>query len=109
MKLNTSPYPVQLEVVFDRDTFVKKYKKLKGREPDLDGCKGYTSYSGNRVLIGIFREPLHTLIHELNHFCLWAFDYIGMPINSANSEAYCYYYDHILSQIPSSYLTAYKD
>ncbi|WVP99833.1 hypothetical protein UES5b_03 [Escherichia phage UE-S5b] len=109
MKLNTSPYPVQLEVVFDQDTFIKKYKKLKGHEPDLDGCKGYTSYSGNRVLIGIFREPLHTLIHELNHFCLWAFDYIGMPINSANSEAYCYYYDHILSQIPSSYLTAYKD
>lgn len=108
MKLNTSPYPVQLEVVFDQDTFIKKYKKLKGHEPDLDGCKGYTSYSGNRVLIGIFREPLHTLIHELNHFCLWAFDYIGMPINSANSEAYCYYYDHILSQIPSSYLTAYK-
>ena len=109
MKLNTSPYPVQLEVVFDQDTFIKKYKKLKGHEPDLDGCKGYTSYSGNRVLIGIFREPLHTLIHELNHFCLWAFDYIGMPINSTNSEAYCYYYDHILSQIPSSYLTAYKD
>lgn len=109
MKLNTSPYPVQLEVVFDQDTFIKKYKKLKGHEPDLDGCKGYTSYSGNRVLIGIFREPLHTLIHELNHFCLWVFDYIGMPINSANSEAYCYYYDHILSQIPSSYLTAYKD
>ena len=108
MKLNTSPYPVQLEVVFDQDTFIKKYKKLKGHEPDLDGCKGYTSYSGNRVLIGIFREPLHTLIHELNHFCLWVFDYIGMPINSANSEAYCYYYDHILSQIPSSYLTAYK-
>ncbi|ATS92550.1 hypothetical protein St11Ph5_00089 [Escherichia phage St11Ph5] len=108
MKLNTSPYPVQLEVVFDQDTFIKKYKKLKGYEPDLDDCKGYTSYSGNRVLIGIFREPLHTLIHELNHFCLWVFDYIGMPINSANSEAYCYYYDHIFSQIPSSYLTAYK-
>ena len=109
MKLNTSPYPVQLEVVFDQDTFIKKYKKLKGHEPDLEGCKGYTSYSGNRVLIGIFREPLHTLIHELNHFCLWVFDYIGMPVNSTNSEAYCYYYDHILSQIPSSYLTAYKD
>ncbi|AHN83346.2 hypothetical protein EpBp4_0002 [Escherichia phage Bp4] len=108
MKLNTSPYPVQLEVVLDRDTFIKKYKKLKGYEPDLEGCKGYTTYSGNRVLIGIFKEPLHTLIHELNHFCLWVFDYIGMPINSTNSEAYCYYYDYILSQIPSSYLTAYK-
>ena len=99
MKLNTSPYPVQLEVVFDQDTFIKKYKKLKGHEPDLDGCKGYTSYSGNRVLIGIFREPLHTLIHELNHFCLWVFDYIGMPVNSSNSEAYCYYMDSILEQV----------
>lgn len=99
MKLNTSPYPVQLEVVFDRDTFVKKYKKLKGYEPDIESCKGFTSYSGNKVLMGIFSEPLPTLIHEVNHFCLWVFDYIGMPINSSNSEAYCYYMDSILEQV----------
>ncbi len=99
MKLNTSPYPVQLEIVFDRDTFVKKYKKLKGHEPDIEGCKGFTSYSGNKVLMGIFSEPLPTLIHEVNHFCLWVFDYIGMPVNSSNSEAYCYYMDSILDQV----------
>lgn len=99
MKLNTSPYPVQLEVVFYRDTFVKKYGKLKGYEPDIDGCKGYTAYSGNKVLMGIFSEPLPTLIHEVNHFCLWVFDYIGMPVNSSNSEAYCYYMDSILEQV----------
>lgn len=99
MKLNTSPYPVQLEIVFDRDTFVKKYKKLKEHEPDIEGCKGFTSYSGNKVLMGIFSEPLPTLIHEVNHFCLWVFDYIGMPVNSSNSEAYCYYMDSILEQI----------
>ena len=98
MKLNTSPYPVQLEVVFDQDTFIKKYKKLKWHEPDLEGCKGYTTYSGNKVIMGIFSEPLPTLIHEVNHFCLWVFDYIGMPINSSNSEAYCYYMDSILEQ-----------
>lgn len=99
MKLNTSPYPVQLEVVFDRDTFVRKYRKLKGYEPDIEGCKGFTSYSGNKVLMGIFSEPLPTLIHEVNHFCLWVFDYIGMPVNSSNSEAYCYYMDSILEQV----------
>lgn len=99
MKLNTSPYPVQLEIVFDRDTFVKKYRKLKGYEPDIESCKGFTSYSGNKVLMGIFSEPLPTLIHEVNHFCLWVFDYIGMPINSSNSEAYCYYMDSILEQV----------
>lgn len=99
MKLNTSPYPVQLEVVFNQDTFIKKYKKLKGYEPDIDGCKGFTTYSGNKVLMGIFSEPLPTLIHEVNHFCLWVFDYIGMPINSSNSEAYCYYMDSILEQV----------
>ena len=98
MKLNTSPYPVQLEVVFNQDTFIKKYKKLKGHEPDLEGCKGYTTYSGNKVLMGIFSDPLPTLIHEVNHFCLWVFDYIGMPVNSSNSEAYCYYMDSILEQ-----------
>lgn len=99
MKLNTSPYPVQLEVVFNQDIFIKKYKKLKGYEPDIDGCKGFTTYSGNKVLMGIFSEPLPTLIHEVNHFCLWVFDYIGMPINSSNSEAYCYYMDSILEQV----------
>ena len=99
MKLNTSPYPVQLEVVFDRDTFVKKYRKLKGYEPDIESCKGFTTYSGNKVLMGIFSEPLPTLIHEVNHFCLWVFDYIGMPVNSSNSEAYCYYMDSILEQV----------
>lgn len=99
MKLNTSPYPVQLEVVFDRDTFVKKYRKLKGYEPDIEGCKGYTTYSGNKVLMGIFSDLLPTLIHEVNHFCLWVFDYIGMPVNSSNSEAYCYYMDSILEQV----------
>lgn len=99
MKLNTSPYLVQLEVVFDRDTFVKKQRKLKGYEPDIEGCKGYTTYSGNKVIMGIFSEPLPTLIHEVNHFCLWVFDYIGMPVNSSNSEAYCYYMDSILEQL----------
>lgn len=99
MKLNTSPYPVHLEIVNDRGVFCKKYKKLKGYEPDVDGCKGYTAYSGNKVLMGIFSDHLPTLIHEVNHFCLWVFDYIGMPINSSNSEAYCYYMDSILEQV----------
>lgn len=49
--------------------------------------------------MGIFSEPLPTLIHEVNHFCLWVFDYIGMPVNSGNSEAYCYYMDSILEQV----------
>ena len=98
MKINTAPYPVHLEIVTDVVVFNKKYEKLKGYAPDIDGCKVYTTFSGNRVLIGVFTESLHTLIHELNHFCMWAFDYIGMPINSSNSEAYCYYYDYIFNQ-----------
>lgn len=98
MKIDTAPYPVHLEIVTDVVVFNKKYEKLKGYAPDIDSCKGYTTYSGNRVLIGVFAEPLHTLIHELNHFCLCTFDYIGMPVNSANSEAYCYYYDYIFNQ-----------
>lgn len=98
MKINTAPYPVHLGIVTDITVFNNKYEKLKGYAPDIDSCKGYTTYYGNRVLIGVFAEPLHTLIHELNHFCLWTFDYIGMPVNSANSEAYCYYYDYIFNQ-----------
>lgn len=98
MKINTTPYPVHLEIVTDEDVFSKKYLKLKGYEADLTDCKGLTAFSGNTVIIGIFSGSLLTLAHELNHFCLWVFDYIGMPVNSEHSEAYCYYYDHILSQ-----------
>lgn len=109
MKINTNPYPVHLEIVNDIDSYRKKYRKLKGYEPVLEDCKGYTTYLGNTCLIGIFKDPLPTLIHELNHFCLWTFDYIGMPVDSRHSEAYCYYYDHILQQILPSYLTAYRE
>lgn len=98
MRIDAAPYPVNLEIVTDIVVFNKKYEKLKGYAPDINGCKGYTSFSGNRVLIGVFTDSLHTLVHELNHFCLWVFDYIGMPVNSSNSEAYCYYYDYIFNQ-----------
>lgn len=98
MRIDAAPYPVNLEIVTDIVVFNKKYEKLKGYAPDINGCKGYTSFSGNMVLIGVFTDSLHTLVHELNHFCLWVFDYIGMPVNSSNSEAYCYYYDYIFNQ-----------
>lgn len=109
MKINTNPYPIQLEIVRDIPTFIKKYKKLKGFEPDMADTLGFTTYVGSSALIGAFNDDILTLTHELNHFCLWTFDYIGMPVNSNNSEAYCYYYDHILQQILPSYLTAYKE
>lgn len=102
MKINTTPYPVKLNVYLDEDAFTKAYKKLKGCNPDLEDTNGITAYSSNVALIGVFPKDIVTLVHELNHFCLWTFDYIGMPVNSANSEAYCYYYDHLLSQVLTS-------
>lgn len=108
MKINTNPCPVQLEIARDIPTFLKRYKKLKGFEPDMTDTLGLTTYAGNSVLIGAFNDDILTLTHALNHFCLWTFDYIGMPVNSNNSEAYCYYYDRILKQILPSYLAAYK-
>lgn len=102
VKVNTAPYPVKLTVCLDEVSFTKAYQKLKGCDPDLVDTNGITTYSGNVALIGVFAEDLATLVHELNHFCLWVFDYIGMPVNSANSEAYCYYYDYLLRQVLES-------
>lgn len=102
VRINTAPYPVKLKVCLDADTFAKAYQKLKGCDPDLTDTNGITTYSGNVALIGIFTGDIVTLVHELNHFCLWTFDYIGMPVNSANSEAYCYYYDYLLNQVLTS-------
>ena len=99
MKLNTSPYPVQLEVVFDWDTFVKKYKKAKGCEPG-EQSKGVTTLlPGGSVLIYVQDSDPITLVHELNHFCIYTFGFIGLPINDDSSEAYCYYMDSIIKQV----------
>lgn len=110
MKLITSPYPVSLDVVFDWDSFRKKYKKAKGFEPEKCslGTTAYYGEHGNKVLIGVFDGNPITLIHELNHFCIFTMEYIGLDITTHSSEAYCYYMDSLLTQIPSSYLTAYK-
>lgn len=108
MNINTSPYPVSLEIVNNWDAFRTKYKKYKGKEPD-ECSLGTTTYYGeygNKVLIGIFDSNYITLIYELNHFCIFTMEYIGMDITTRSSEAYCYYMDSILKQIPSSYLTA---
>ena len=99
MKLNTSPYPVQLEVVSNWDTFVKKYKKAKGCEPE-EQSKGVTTLlSDGSVLIYAQDSDPITLVHELNHFCIYTFGFIGLPINDDNSEAYCYYMDSLLKQV----------
>lgn len=99
MKLNASPYPVQLEVVFDWDTFVKKYKKAMGCEPE-EQSKGVTTLlPDGSVLIYVQDSDPITLVHELNHFCIYTFGFIGLPINDDNSEAYCYYMDSLLKQI----------
>lgn len=99
MKLNTSPYPVQLEVVFDWDTFVKKYKKAKDCEPG-EQSKGVTTLlPDGSVLIYVQDSDPITLVHELNHFCIYTFGFIGLPINDDNSEAYCYYMDSLLKQM----------
>lgn len=99
MKLNTSPYPVQLEVVSDWAIFSKKYRKAKGIEPE-DGSKGITSLLHNgSVLIYVQDSNPITLVHELNHFCIYTFGFIGLPINDESSEAYCYYMDSLLNQV----------
>lgn len=99
MKLNTSPYPVQLEVVSNWDTFVKKYKKVKGCEPE-EQSKGVTTLlPDGSVLIYVQDCDPITLVHELNHFCIYTFGFIGLPINDDNSEAYCYYMDSLLKQV----------
>lgn len=102
MKLNTSPYPVQLEVVYDWATFSKKHKAYRGTEPEKETTlKGKTCYiADNFVLMGIFDDSKITLVHELNHFCIYTFGFIGLPINDESSEAYCYYMDSLLNQLP---------
>lgn len=99
MKLNTSPYPVQLEMVHDWAVFSKKYRKAKGIEPE-EGSKGITTLlPDGSVLIYVQEGNPITLVHELNHFCIYTFGFIGLPINDESSEAYCYYMDSLLNQV----------
>jgi hypothetical protein len=99
MKVKLNPYPVTVDIVFNRDDFIKRYKKVRGYSPDIEGCGGMTSYlSSDDLLIGVFNSKVGTLVHELNHALIHTMEYVGLSITPQTSEAYCYLMDSVLEQ-----------
>ena len=100
MRIKLNPYPVTVEVVFTKQDFTTRYKKVRGYSEDLEGCDGMTAYLADDVLlIGVFDSSTVTLVHELNHALIHTMEYIGLSIVSQTSEAYCYLMDSVLKQV----------
>lgn len=98
VNINCQPYPVKLTLVYDRELFEKKASKLIGYTVQTDGCDGMCADKEGKYLVGIFDNKVGTVAHELNHVCISVFEYIGLPISDSNSEAYCYFFEHLIKQ-----------
>jgi hypothetical protein len=99
MQIKLNPYPVTVDVVFTKQDFTKRYKKVRGYSPDLDGCTGMMAcLADDFLLVGVFNSSTTTLVHELNHALIHTMEYIGLSIVSQTSEAYCYLMDSVLKQ-----------
>lgn len=99
MNIETGPYPVMLEVFRDVDSYTERYTELRGYGPSIGGTGHTAIISDSHVLVGVFNNSPGTWVHEVNHFCIHVFEYVGLPITHASSEAYCYYMDYILEQV----------
>lgn len=100
MRINLNPYPVMVDVVFTKQAFNTRYKRVRGHTADLEGCNGMTAYLTDDVLLlGVFNSDVITLVHELNHVLIHTMGYVGLSIVSQTSEAYCYLMDNALKQI----------
>ena len=98
MEISCQPYPVKLTLVHDRELFEKKASKLLGFTVQTDGCDGMCADKDGKYLVGIFDNKVGIVAHELSHVCISVFEYISMPISDSASEAYCYFFEHLLKQ-----------
>lgn len=100
MQIKLNPYPITIDVVFTKQDFTKRYKKVRGYSADLERCNGMTAYLADDVLlVGVFNSSTVTLVHELNHALIHTMEYVGLSIVSQTSEAYCYLMDSVLEQV----------
>lgn len=100
MQIKLNPYPVTVDVVFTKQAFNMRYKRVRGHAADLEGCNGMTAYLADDVLlIGVFNSSVITLVHELNHALIHTMEYVGLSVLHQTSEAYCYLMDSVLEQV----------
>lgn len=101
VKLNCHPYPVHI-------WFTNSYRlhaiKCDEQCIDTEGADGSTGICSSnepergRQVIGLFKNDLTTLAHEVEHAVINLCHYIGMPINTQTTEAVAYIYDSLFTQ-----------
>lgn len=87
----------------DREEYKQIYDFLtttKDNAQDIDDCLGCVTPLVNEIgaalyLIGVFDGTYGVLAHEVGHLALFITDRAGIPVDSQNSEAFCYLQGHL--------------
>jgi len=104
------PYCGILVATADKAVFTRKFKEMYGRESVIeDGVLGHCASGMNRKrnewTCLVYAETAVDLAHELSHAVISLFDRVGIPINQANDEAFCYMLSQLMSDTRSLYET----
>ena len=67
-------------------------------------CDGVCSYYHNKkgkivIIVGVFKDNVLTLVHELVHVCSMIFSTHGILYDTENDEPYAYLYQHLFYEI----------
>lgn len=98
-RIKIVPYGCILHLTTNREEWLKKYKKLSGREHSTEGTDGLTYDHGDgNYYVGVFEENLGTLAHELAHVCLDVTNRVGLGDITMEQEQFCYMLGYLTEQ-----------
>jgi len=101
--INIVPYGCILHVTDDFKAWNKVYKLLSGRKYDK-GAAGltYDNEDGN-YYVGIFKNDLNVVVHELAHVCLHVADRVSMGDITKEQEQFCYLIGYLTTEVLKAY------
>jgi hypothetical protein len=80
-----------------------KYKEIDDLHDAKGMCielGGYNNDSGqNCTIIWLKEWETATLVHEITHFVMMAFDQVGVPISRDNTESFAFYSEYWFNEI----------
>lgn len=104
--IKLGPYPYDVVLFNDRAKYDRyrewSMKKPLG-EPELstvDRCWARTCWlqGGKVYAVGVFHRDVGSLVHELCHVIIGAFDDMNLQIKDQSSEAFTYLLDHMMKE-----------
>ena len=102
-RIKIVPYGCVLHVTDDFNDFAKHYHRLSDYTAE-EGSAGLTfdNVDGN-YYVGIFRNDLNTLVHELAHVCLMVAGRGQLGDIIKEQEQFCYLIGYLTSEVLKHY------